>query len=257
MNYSHHPQSIGGIILVSLKQNLVAEFLGTMFLVIAAIGSTILPFTFGVTAEMMFLVILINALAVALVLFALIETFGSISGAHFNPAVTLALYLNKEIGARKALMYVAVQFLGGFIGLLTVHIMFWDYHPDLLVISSNVKDGTQFFSEFLCTFILVGVIFGCVKGGSKHTGLSVAFLVGGMLITTVSTMFSNPAVTLSRMFTYAICGIAPMSGFLFIVAQLLGAGAAVVVFAKVLYPTKLKEKCDPFDCPSQRPIEIK
>jgi glycerol uptake facilitator-like aquaporin len=243
--------------MISLRQNLLAEFIGTMFLVIVAIASMIMPFVLGASTELTFLVVLINGLAVAMVLFALIETFGSISGAHFNPAVTLALWANKEINGKKAGLYILVQFLGGFIGLLVVHLMFWDYRPDLIFVSSNVKTGAQFFSEFICTFILVGVIFGCVKGGSKHTGLSVAFVVGGMLITSVSTMFANPVVTFCRVFTYALCGIAPASGVWYIIAEIIGALAAVVIFGKVLFPIKLKEKCDPFDCPSQKPIEIK
>jgi len=240
--------------LITLRQNLVAEFIGTMFLVTAAIGSTIL--SFNVFGANLALAVFMNAVAVTLVLFALIETFGSISGAHFNPAVTFALLLNKEILPKKAAMYMAVQFLGGFVGLLITHIMFYDTQPDLLVISSNTKTIFQGFSEVICTFILVGVIFGCVKGGSKHTGLSVAFMVGGMLITSVSTMFANPVVTFCRMFTYAICGIAPASGILYIIAEFVGAALAVAVFAKVLFPAKLKEKCDPFECPV-KPIEIK
>ena len=242
--------------MITLRQNLIAEFLGTMFLVVVAIASTILPFKLGAGPEHIFLVVLMNGIAVAMVLFALIETFGSISGAHFNPAVTLALLINKEISQKKAGLYIMVQFLGAFVGLLVVQIMFWDYRPELIVISTNTVTGAQFFSEFLCTFILVGVIFGCVKGGSKHTGLAVAFVVGGMLITSVSTMFANPAVTFARVFTYAICGIAPLSGLFYIIAQLIGAAVAVVVFGKLLFPTKLKEKCDPYDCPT-KPIQIK
>jgi glycerol uptake facilitator-like aquaporin len=242
--------------MVSLKQNLIAEFIGTMFLVIAAVASTILPFVLGASTDLTFIAVFMNAVAVALVLFALIETFGSVSGAHFNPAVTFALFLNKEISSKKAALYVLVQFIGGFIGLMIVHLMFWDYQPDIIHISSNAKTMAYVFSEFICTFILVGVIFGCVKGGSKHTGLSVAFVVGGMLITSVSTMFANPVVTFCRIFTYAICGIAPDYGIYYIAAELAGATLAVAVFGKVLFPTKLKEKCDPFDCPT-KPIQIK
>lgn len=243
--------------MVTLKQNLLAEFLGTMFLVVVAIASTIMPFVLGASTDLVFIVILINGLAVALVLFALIETFGSISGAHFNPIVTLALLFNKEITREKATLYIMVQLIGGLVGLLIVNLMFWDYYPDLLVISTNVKTAAQIFSEFICTFLLIGVIFGCVKGGSKHTGLAVAFVVGGMLITSVSTMFANPVVTLCRIFTYAICGIAPISAIWYIVAEIAGGIVAAIVFGKILFPTKLKEKCDPFDCPSTKPIDIK
>jgi glycerol uptake facilitator-like aquaporin len=234
---------------------LIAELLGTMFLVIVAIASTILPFMLGAPSELTFIVVLMNAIAVTFVLFALIESFGSISGAHFNPVVTLALLLNRDISMKKASLYIMVQFIGGFLGLIVVHLMFWDYNSTLLVISTNVRSTAQVFSEFICTFILVGVIFGCVKGGSKHTGLAVATIVGGMLITSISTMFANPVVTVCRMFTYAICGIAPINGLEFILAEIIGAVVAAYVFGKVLFPIKLKEKCDPFDCPT-KPIKI-
>ena len=98
------------------------------------------------------------------------------------------------------------------------------------------------------------MIIGCVRGGSKHTGLSVALVVGGMLVTTSSTMFANPMVTFSRIFTYAICGIAPESAVFFIIAEVAGALSAAAVFSYVLFPAKLKDKCDPFDC--KKPITI-
>ena len=241
----------------TLKQNLMAEFIGTMFLVAVAIGSTVLPMT--VPGWTISLTIFINALAVAMVLFALIETFGSVSGAHFNPAVTLAILSSKEISPRKAAYYIMAQMAGGFIGLLIVGFMFYGYNPNILIVSSNVKDAGQVFAEFVGTFLLIGIIFGCVRGRSKNTSLAVAFVVGGMLITTSSTMFANPAVTFNRMFTYAICGIAPVSGVLFIIAEVVGALVAVVVFSTI-FPAKLKEKCEPFECPAlangPRPITI-
>jgi glycerol uptake facilitator-like aquaporin len=150
------------------------------------------------------------------------------------------------------------QLVGVFLGLLVVGIMFYSYNPTILTVSDNMKNAGQVFAEFVGTFLLIGVIFGCVRGGSKHTGLSVAFVVGGMLVTTSSTMFANPAITLNRMFTYAICGIAPSSGVLFIIAEIIGALTAVVVFTTI-FPAKLKEKCQPFECPAlngARPITI-
>jgi glycerol uptake facilitator-like aquaporin len=225
-----------------------------MFLTSVVIGSTIL--SFNVFGTNLALAVLFCAIATAMVLFALIETFGSISGAHFNPAVTFALYLNKEIRPKKAAMYIAVQFLGAIVGMLITHLMFFDTNPDLIVISTNNKTAFQWFAEIIVTFLLIGVIFGCVKGGSKHTGLSVAFVVGGMIIGSVSTMFANPALTLARIFTYAVSGIAPMSSVLFIIAEFIGAALAVVVFARILFPAKLKEKCEAFECPV-KPIEIK
>jgi glycerol uptake facilitator-like aquaporin len=225
-----------------------------MFLVIAAIGSTILAYNvFGTNLA---IAVFMNAIAVAFVLFALIESFGSISGSHFNPAVTLAIFITGQMKRKRAFYYVIVQFLGGFTGLLATHLMFYDTVPTIITISENAKTPGLYFAEFLGTFILVGVIIGCVRGGSKHTGLSVAYIVGGMLITTASTMFANPMITVCRMFTYAICGIAPIDGVFFIIAELIGAVAAALIFG-LMYPMKLKDKCDPFECPPNKIIDIK
>jgi glycerol uptake facilitator-like aquaporin len=225
-----------------------------MFLVIAAIGSTILAYdVFGADLA---LAVLMNAIAVAFVLFALIESFGSISGSHFNPAVTLAMYITGQMKRRRAVYYIIVQFLGGFMGLLATHLMFYDTVPTIITISENTKSAGLYFAEFLGAFILVGVIIGCVRGGSKHTGLSVAYIVGGMLITTASTMYANPMVTFCRIFTYAICGIAPLDALFFIIAELAGAVVAALVFG-IIYPMKLKDKCDPFECPPNKIIDIK
>lgn len=211
-----------------------------MFLVVAAIASTILPF--NLDGSTVVLTVFINALAVAFVLFALIETLGPVSGGHFNPAVTLAFLATKDIDRRTAASYIGVQFVGGFIGVIVVHLMFFGttstFYPDtsiILTISENVKTPPLFFAEFVGTFLLVGVIIGCVRSGSKYVGLSVALLVGGMLVTTSSTMFANPVVAFARSFTYAICGIAPQSAVSFIIAEVAGALSAVAVFG-YLFP---------------------
>jgi len=234
--------------LKTLKQKLTAELIGTMFLVIVAIASTILPMTIGVD---MGVTVFVNAVAVAFVLFALIEAFAPISGAHFNPAVTIALSRTGEMRKEEAPYYI-------FLGLITVHLMFCDTNPVLISISSNDMTASQFFAEIVGTFILVGVIYGCVRGKSHATGMAVAFLVGGMLVSTVSTMFANPAVTFARMMTYAICGIAPTSGLIFMAMEVIGALLAMVVFAKVLYPAQLDKKdiCEPGYCPPKI-IDIK
>lgn len=111
--------------------------------------------------------------------------------------------------------------------------MFYDTVPILLVISENVKAPGLYFAEFVGTFILMGVIYGCVRSRSRSTGLSVGAVVGGMLITTSSTMYANPTVTFSRMFTYAICGIAPASVLVFVAAEIVGALVAAKVFGEL------------------------
>lgn len=226
----------GKVIVATLRQGVLAEFIGSMFLVVAAIASAILPF--NVLDAGLALSILMNAIAVALVLFALIETLSPISGAHFNPAVTLAFLLTHDIDKKKAAAYIPAQFAGGFIGVIATHLMFFDIRPDLLVVSGNFKTPALYFAEFLGTFILLGVIYGCVRGRSKHTSLSIGAVVGGMLITTSSTMYANPVVTFARMFTYAICGIAPQSALFFISAEVLGSVVAARTFG-YLFPTRI------------------
>ena len=205
-----------------------------MFLVTVAISSTILPMDLlGATIP---LTILINALAVAFILFALIESLAPISGAHFNPAVTLGFLISGDIPRRRASAYIAAQMLGGLTGVLFAHLMFYDTTPILLTVSENTMSSGQYLAEVLGTFLLVGVIIACVRGRSKHLALSVGLLVGGMIVATSSTMFANPAVTFGRMFTYAICGISVESGVLFMLAEMIGAIIAVGVFAYLLYP---------------------
>lgn len=231
------------------SRNMVAEFLGTMGLIIVAIGSVLMPeLVWGSTKAYEY--VLINAVAVGFILFALIETFGPLSGAHFNPAVTLAQLYSKEISSKKAALYIISQLSGALFGVLLVNAMFYDTTQALVFVSENEKATlSTFLSEFVCAFLLVAVIYGCVRGRSKNTSLAVGLFVGGMIVTTSSTMYANPAVDLARIFTNAACGIAPLSSLSFMVASILGAIAAVLVF-NWLYPLKLNEdqKCDPFDC---------
>jgi len=238
--------------LPTLGRRALAEFLGTMTLIIAAIGSCILPVqVFHLDAG---LAVLMNAMAVAFVLFAVIEAFGPVSGAHFNPAVTVAMVVSEKMRKKDAAVYIGAQFSGGFVGLLLTHLMYYDTVQQLLVVSENTKGPFVVITEALAAFLLLAVIYGCVRGRSKMTSLSVGLLVGGLLITTSSTMFANPVVTFCRMFTYAFCGIAPSSGVLFMIAEFSGALVAVAAMS-YLYPKKLVEKCNPYDCPP-RPVEF-
>jgi glycerol uptake facilitator-like aquaporin len=223
----------------TLGRSVVAEFIGSFFLIIAAIASTILPV--DILKSDAALAVFMNAIAVAFVLIALIEMFGSISGGHLNPAVTMSFLLSKEITKKKAACYIGAQIAGGFIGVMATHAMFYDITPTLLVVSENTKTPGMYFAEFIGTFLLVAVILGCIKRGSKFAGLSVGAVVGGMLMSTSSTMYANPAVTLARVFTYAICGIAPTSAIFFIVAEFVGALMATMTFS-YLYPRKLGDR---------------
>jgi len=197
---------------------------GSAFLVIAAISPTILGY--DVLHAETLLVVLCDALAVAFMLFALIEILGPVSGCHINPAVTLSMIIIKKIDIRTAIGYVVVQIAGGILGTICSHLMFYHINPILLTISSVERPGGSYFAEFLGTFLLLTTIYRCMKNNSKLTSLAIALLVGGMLLTTSSTMFANPQVTIARMFTYAIAGIDPDDAIFFVFAQVLGSLAA-------------------------------
>jgi glycerol uptake facilitator-like aquaporin len=235
------------------SRGLVAEFLGTMGLIIVAIGSIVLAQSLVSDAfpeVPPYIFVFINAIAVGFVLFALIETFSPLSGAHFNPAVTIALTVSGECSPKKACFYICTQLAGALFGVFLVNLFFFDVTGGLYFVSDIDRSSIYLIlSEFFCTFMLVAVIFGCVRGGSTKTPLVVGLFVGGMIITTSSTMFANPAVDIARIFTDAACGIAPLSSLYFIISGIAGAIAASVLFGW-LYPKKLKEgeKCDAFDC---------
>ncbi|MEM2944657.1 MAG: MIP/aquaporin family protein [Methanomassiliicoccales archaeon] len=210
----------------------IAEFVGTAFLVIAAIGSAILPY--DVLGANISLSVFINAVAVGAVLFVLVETFGPVSNAHFNPAVSLSMYLSGQMRGKDCIGYIVAQFSGGFAGVVATHLMFYNTKPVVLVISQNVKASSLFLAELIGTFLLVIVIYGVMRNKSKFASLAIGSVVCGMLITTSSTMYANPAVTFARVFTYAICGIEPFSAILFVafevVGSLLATTLAIYVF---------------------------
>jgi len=219
-----------------LPRKMVAEFLGTMGLIIAVIGSVALVnFTFGSGGVFN---VLVQGIAAALVLFAMIEALGKISGGHFNPAVTIAMLLSKDISAKNGMFYIVAQILGGLAGALLLLVTFYDPAVGFdLVIRDGSPDTLMYLaiSEFVCVFMLVTVVFCCVRSGSKKTSLAVGATVGGMIMCTASTFFANPAVDIARIFTNADCGISPVVAAVYIVAAILGAIAAALVLSW-LYP---------------------
>jgi len=209
----------------SLRARLTGEFMGTALLLAAVVGS-------GIMGERLFgnnvgLALLVNTVATGAALVALILTFGPSSGAHFNPAVTLA---EACLGGRawgEVPIYIGAQLLGAFLGVIVANLMFG--FPGVFL-SQHVRSGqAQLFSEFVATFGLLTVIQGCAR---TRTNLS-AFAVGAYITSaywfTASTSFANPAVTLARSASNTFAGIRLGDAPGFIVAQLLGAGAATVV----------------------------
>jgi glycerol uptake facilitator-like aquaporin len=210
----------------SLSRQLAAEFLGTAFLVAAVVGS-------GIMAERLSngnvaLALLANTIATGAALVALILTFGPISGAHFNPAVTLADAIEGGLAWAPASGYIVAQIVGGVIGTVAAHLMF-----GLPVVSFSRHartGGAQFFSEFVATFGLVSVIWGCSRLRSSVVPFAVSAYITAAYWFTASTSFANPAVTIARSLSDTFAGIRPADAPLFIAAQLLGALASTFLF---------------------------
>jgi glycerol uptake facilitator-like aquaporin len=204
---------------ISFGRRLAAEFLGTALLLVAVVGSGIMAerLTHGDVA----LALLANSLATGAALTALILTFGPVSGAHFNPVVTLVdAYLNGTAW-KVGLSYVAVQIAGAFSGVAAAHAMF-----DLpaFAASQHVRTGRgQMFSEIVATLGLLLVIAGCSRRNSAATPYAVGAYITAAYWFTASTSFANPAVTLARCVTDTFAGIRPADAPAFISAQLLAA----------------------------------
>jgi len=215
----------------ALLAEVAAEFLGSMFLVMASVASMIMfAEVFEATKAV---AVLANAVAVAFVLCALIEMFGKVSGAHFNPVVTLVMLFEKKIKASKAALFMLFQFVGGIAGTALSRLMFLDDVGSVLAVSDNVRNDYVFFGEIFGTFILVLAILLLVKAGSNKISIIVGLLVGGQLLSTSSTMFANPQVTVARMFTDTTSGIRPIDGIIFITMQIIGALLAYAMYRLV------------------------
>lgn len=210
----------------TVTRRLAAEALGTAFLLAAVVGS-------GIMGERLAggnvaLALLANTMATGAALVVLIAIFGPISGAHFNPAVTLYFALRREISPAMSAAYIAVQIGAAILGVWTAHAMFG---AAIFELSHKLRDGPgQALSEFVATFGLLATIAGAVR----YTPAATPFLVG-LYITaaywfTASTSFANPAVTVARALTNSFAGIAPHSVLAFLAAQLLATCAAFVVF---------------------------
>jgi glycerol uptake facilitator-like aquaporin len=208
----------------------VAEALGTAFLLAAVIGSGIMGDRLA--GGNVAIALLANTIATGAMLVTLILTFGPISGAHFNPAVTLAFTLNKGsqggLAWREVPVYLAAQIIGAFAGVAAAHLMFSE---PVFFASQHVRSGkAQLFSEFIATFGLLSVIWGCAKLRSSAVPFAVGAYITGAYWFTASTSFANPAVTLARAASDTFAGIRPADVPGFIVAQLAGAIAATLLF---------------------------
>ncbi len=207
-------------------RKLCSEALGTALLLAAIVGSGIMGdrLAQGNVA----IALLANTIATGATLAALILTFGPVSGAHFNPAVTIADAALGGLPWKEVPGYLAAQIGGAMTGVACAHIMFG---LPVYSVSYHARSGfAQAFSEFIATFGLLSVIWGCSRFRSSSVAYAVAAYITGAYWFTASTSFANPAVTLARSLTNTFAGVAPGDTPAFIVAELLGAGAATFTF---------------------------
>jgi len=215
-----------------LSRSLLAEGLGSFFLFATVVGS-------GVMAEQLSggnvgIALLANALATGAILFVLIAMLGPVSGAHFNPAVTLVMALGRAIAPRRALLYVTVQIVGGILGVWAAHLMF-----DLPIVQFSARARTgagQWAGEFIATFGLILTIIGTLRHRAEWVAPSVALYITAAYWFTSSTSFANPAIAVARSLSNSFAGIAPADVPAFIAAQLAGAVAAYAIARSLFAP---------------------
>jgi glycerol uptake facilitator-like aquaporin len=211
---------------MSLSRRVLAEFLGTAFLVAAVVGS-------GIMGERLAggnvaIALLTNTLATGAALVALILTFGPISGAHFNPVVTLADAWEGGLQWRESSHYIWAQIVGGIVGAVVAHMMFG---LSVVSLSQHVRSGpAQWFSEFVATFGLLSVIWGCSRLRSNAVPFAVGAYITAAYWFTASTSFANPAVTIARSLSNTFSGIRPIDAPWFVCAQFIGGFAATATF---------------------------
>jgi glycerol uptake facilitator-like aquaporin len=215
-----------------LGRRLVAEGLGTAFLLAIVIGSGIMGER--LSGGNVALALLGNTLATGAGLVVLIGVFGPVSGAHFNPAVTRAMLMRRAITPRAALAYAAVKVAGAVLGVWAAHAMFGE---PVLQVSHKLRDGPALaWSEFVATFGLFATIFGVSRFKEEAVGVAVGLYITAAYWFTASTSFANPAVTLARSASDTFAGIAPASVPAFVLAQFAAAVVATLTFGWLFEP---------------------
>ena len=207
----------------------LSEFTGTAMLLATVIGSGIMGETLanGNTA----IALMGNTIATGSILYVPITVFGPISGAHFNPAVTIAMLISKKILMKDALIFIGLQILGAGLGVMIAHGMFG---LEILQISSKLRQGpSQGFSEVIATFGLILIIFGGLKVRPEAIPALVGFYITSAYWFTASTSFANPAVTLARSLSNTFAGISPNNVFMFISCQFIGMLVALIIIKKI------------------------
>ncbi len=215
--------------MTTLTQKLIAETVGTAFLLATVIGS-------GIMAEQLSggnvaLALLGNTIPTGAILYVLITIFGPVSGAHFNPAVTLTFRFLGKLHNRDAFLFILAQIIGGLSGMLIAHFMF---ELDLLQFSQKSRTGVaQWGAEVIATLGLVLTIFGTIKSRIEAVPAAVGLYITAAYWFTASTSFANPAVTIARSFTNTFAGISPAHMPWFIIAQLVGIVVALAIIKRL------------------------
>lgn len=218
----------------SAAQRLAAEFIGSAFLLATVIGSGIMGES--LSSGNVALMLLGNTLATGAILVVLITMFGPISGAHFNPCMTLVFWLRREISARHSLLYVVAQVSGAILGVLVAHLMF---EVPMLELSQKVRTGQgQWIAEFVATFGLVITILATLRAKPSAVAASVGLYITAAYWFTASTSFANPSVTIARAFSDSFAGIRLADAPTFIAAQIAGALAALALCSWLLGPSE-------------------
>jgi glycerol uptake facilitator-like aquaporin len=215
-----------GSLRLDLARRLAAEALGTGLLVVAVIGSGIMASRLSPTD--IGLQLLENAAATAGALIGLILMFGAVSGAHFNPVITLVDRSFGSISTRDTVLYIAAQIVGGCLGAVLANLMFKLPAAEWSTMARS--SGALWLSEVVATVGLLLVIYGCVRGGrASAVPFAVGAWIGGAYWFTSSTSFANPAVTIARTLSDSFAGIKPSSALMFIVMQLISAAVAIAL----------------------------
>lgn len=212
-----------------MSKSVASEFLGTLLLLSTVVGSGIMGES--LSSGNVAIALLANAIATGAMLFVLINIFDPVSGAHFNPVVTVAMAATGRLPMINVAPYIAAQIAGGIVGVILAHVMF---DLQLIQVSTKIRWGTgQWVAEATATFILLLTIFGLLRSKSELIPQAVALYIVGAYWFTASTSFANPAVTIARSLTNTFSGIAPSCILAFIGAQIIGAVLAVLVAQKL------------------------
>ena len=212
-----------------MKSSLLAEFLGSMFLLVIIVGSGIMGE--ALAHENNAIALLANSLATGAGLFVLIQCLGPLSGAHFNPVVSLVEFLWGRLEKKRMVLYWVMQFSGAVLGVFIAHLMF---QKEILQISQQERIGIHLWiAEIIATFGLIATIALAAKKDPKLAPMAIALYITSAYWFTSSTSFANPVVTFARMLTNTFCGIAPSGAIAFICAQVVGGLLAFLTLRKL------------------------